>query len=176
MHPEVRREIFLVIPHNTVTQMTQTSFQHPDYTVHVIGPDALEPILLSLQRIEAYEFAEQLSPEDRESICRIIGKFAHTAKRKIQIDTYLNEQFLNLLEESSYSLPEEILAAAVKFERSEKLNPPTERRAKEISMTKIRQDIHKQKSKAQLNEIDTDAELTVIDQLPLALPGKRLNH
>ena len=68
-----------------------------DYNVFVITIDSLEPIILSLKKIEEYEFAEQLSPEERDNICRIIGKFAHTTKRKIQVDQFFTNQFIELL-------------------------------------------------------------------------------
>ena len=44
-----------------------------------------------------YEFAEKLSPEERDNICRIIGKFAHTTKRRIQIDQFFANEFLDTL-------------------------------------------------------------------------------
>ena len=34
-----------------------------------------------------------LAPEERENICSIIGKFAHTAKRKIMIDYFFHFSF-----------------------------------------------------------------------------------
>ena len=73
----MRREIFLVVPTNTHDVVEQFEYKLSDYTVYVISIDALEPIILSLRKIEDYEFAEQLSPEERENICRVIGKFVH---------------------------------------------------------------------------------------------------
>jgi hypothetical protein len=75
----------------------QFEFRLSDYTVFVIPIDALEPIILALQKIEAYEFAEKLSPEDRDNICRVIGKFVHLSKRRIQIDGFFAKQFFELL-------------------------------------------------------------------------------
>ncbi len=59
-----------------------------DYNVYIITKDSLEPIIIALKKIEEYEFADKLSPEERDNICRVIGKFAHTTKRKIQIDQF----------------------------------------------------------------------------------------
>ena len=57
--------------------MLQT-FVYPlaDYEVFIITVDALEPVILSLRKIEDYDFADQMNPEDRENICRVLGKFA----------------------------------------------------------------------------------------------------
>ena len=93
----VKKEIFLVVPSNTIGHISQLTYNLGDYKVYVISIDSLEPIILSLKKIEEYEFAEQLSPEERENICRVIGRFAHTTKRKIQIDQFFANQFIELL-------------------------------------------------------------------------------
>ena len=36
----------------------------------------------SSEKIEEYEFAEQLVPEEKDNICRIIGKFAYNQSRE----------------------------------------------------------------------------------------------
>jgi len=128
----VRKNIFLVIPFNTVDVIDQFSHNVGDYTVYVVTIDSLEPIILSLKKIEDYEFVDQMSPEERENICRIIGKFAHMTKRKIQIDHFFSWEFLNILLRCKADLPPEILDKVLEFERSEKLNPPQERRSKQI--------------------------------------------
>jgi hypothetical protein len=85
-----------------------------------------------LKKIENYEFAEQLTPDERENICRIIGKFSHIAKRKIQIDYFFSYQFLDILSKANIDLPDDILKSVQEFEKAEKLNPPQEKRAKQI--------------------------------------------
>jgi hypothetical protein len=105
-----------------------------DYNVYIVTVDALEPIILSLQKIEDYEFVDQLTPDERENICRIIGKFAHTAKRKIMIDYFFSFQFLDIISKCNISLPDDIYKSVQEFEKSEKLNPPQEKRSKQILM------------------------------------------
>jgi DNA repair exonuclease SbcCD ATPase subunit len=133
----VRKDLFLVIPSNTVESIRQYSYRLADYNVYVVTLDALEPVILTLKRIEDYEFAEQMTPEERENICRVIGKFTHTAKRKIMIDYFFSFQFLDIISKTNTSLPDEIRKAVAEFEKSEKLNPPQEKRAKQISMEEI---------------------------------------
>jgi len=128
----VKRDVFLVVPSNAVDVIRQFSFNMGDYSVYVVTVDALEPIVLALKKIEAYEFAEELTPEERENICRIIGKFAHVAKRRIQIDNFFVRQFLDVLTNCETDMPSDVLEKAVEFERAEKLNPPIEKRAKQI--------------------------------------------
>lgn len=128
----VKSDIFLVVPVNTLDVISQFSFNMGDYYVYVVTIDSLEPIILSLKKIESYEFAEQLTPDERENICRIIGKFSHIAKRKIQIDYFFSYQFLDILTKCNVDLPPDIFKSVQDFEKAEKLNPPQEKRAKQI--------------------------------------------
>lgn len=128
----VKSDIFLVVPSNTLGVIGQFSFSMGDYNVYIISVDSLEPIIVSLKKIENYEFAEQLTPDERENICRIIGRFSHLAKRKIQVDYFFSYQFLDILTKCNIELPEDIIRSVKDFEKAEKLNPPQEKRAKQI--------------------------------------------
>ena len=133
----VKKSMFLVVPTNTIDKIKQLTYRLGDYDVFVITRDALEPVILSLKKIEEYDLAEKLSPEDRDSICRIIGKFAHTAKRRIQVDQFFSEEFIDIVLKSQKDLPEDLRKQVIEFEKSEKLNPPTEKRAKIISIDEL---------------------------------------
>jgi hypothetical protein len=133
----VKKDIFLVVPTNTLHVISQFVHNMADYDVYVVSVDVLEPLILSLCKIEDYEFAEQLSPEERENICRIIGKFAHLSKRRIQIDAFFARQFIELAYKCENSLPADIHEKVLEFEKSEKLNPPQEKRAKSINTKEL---------------------------------------
>ncbi|MEZ4997304.1 MAG: hypothetical protein R2758_07540 [Bacteroidales bacterium] len=119
----------------------------------VITKDALEPVILSLKKIEEYDLADKLSPEDRDSICRIIGKFAHTAKRRIQVDQFFSEEFIDIVLKSQKELPEDIKKQVIEFEKSEKLNPPTEKRAKIISIDELQKKSEEIEAEAQSKKL-----------------------
>lgn len=165
----VRREVFLVVPTNTLEVVEQFEYKLSDYTVYVISIDALEPVILSLRKIEEYEFAEQLSPEERENICRVIGKFVHLSKRRIQIDGFFAKQFFELVYRSEADLPKDFLDKVIEFERAEKLNPPIERRAKQISNKELALQIQEQKADAEQKGIEMDEALVSknLGKLPL---------
>ncbi|MBX2957829.1 MAG: hypothetical protein KF846_16810 [Cyclobacteriaceae bacterium] len=165
----VRREVFLVVPTNTLEVVAQFEYKLSDYTVYVISIDALEPIILSLRKIEEYEFAEQLSPEERENICRVIGKFVHLSKRRIQIDGFFAKQFFELVYRSEADLPKDFLDKVVEFEKAEKLNPPIERRARQISNKELEIEIRERKTDAEQKGIEMDEALLTknLNKLPL---------
>lgn len=142
----VKKDIFLVVPTNTIDLLAQTFYNMSDYNVYVITYDSLEPIMLSLRRIEEYEFAEKLSPEDRDSICRIIGRFAHSTKRRLQIDNYFATDAINILENCNI-LPDDILEKSIDYEKNTLLNPKNEKRNKRIQL----KDLNKSNDKIQRN-------------------------
>ena len=165
----VRRELFLVVPTNTLDALGQYEYKLPDYTVFIISIDALEPIMLSLKKIEDYDFVDQLSPEERENICRVIGKFVHLSKRRIQIDGFFAKQFFELVYRSEADLPKDILDKVVEFEKSEKLNPPIEKRAKQINLKELELENDKINSEANQKGIVTHDSVLIkeINKLPL---------
>lgn len=153
---DVKSDIFFVVPTNTLEKLTQFVYNLADYNVYIISVDSLEQIILGLKKIEEYEFAEQLSPEERDNICRVLGKFAHLTKRRIQIDSFFAKQFIELAYKSETDLPKDIMDKVVEFEKSEKLNPPIEKRAKAISIKELEKDSTKLNNEASSKGISID--------------------
>ncbi len=152
-HDNVKNDLFLVIPSNTLEVINQFHYNIGDYNVYIITKDALEPIVLSLKKIEDYEFADKLSPEERDNICRIIGKFAHTTKRRIQVDEFFAREFLDTLTKAGSQLPRDILENVIKFENAEKLNPPMEKRNKKILTKDLKDNVDKLEKEMEMREI-----------------------
>ena len=152
-HDNVKNDLFLVIPSNTLEVIDQFHYNIGDYNVYIISKDALEPVVLSLKKIEEYEFADKLSPEDRDNVCRIIGKFAHTTKRRIQVDEFFAREFLDTLSKAGTQLPRDILENVIKFENAEKLNPPMEKRNKKILTKDLKQQVDKLEKEMEVREI-----------------------
>ena len=137
-HSDVRKELFLVVPTNTVSSIKDFRIDCGDYMVFIVTKDALEPIILSLKKIEDYEFADKLSPDERDDICRVIGTFAHAAKRRIQIDQWYNEIVINDIQKAGKILPKEFVRLVQQYDLAEKLNPPIEKRNKKIELSELK--------------------------------------
>ena len=152
-HDNVKNDLFLVIPSNTLEVIDQFHYNIGDYNVYIISKDALEPVVLSLKKIEEYEFADKLSPEERDNVCRIIGKFAHTTKRRIQVDEFFAREFLDTLSKAGTQLPRDILENVIKFENAEKLNPPMEKRNKKILTKDLKEQVDKLEKEMEMREI-----------------------
>ena len=165
----VKSDVFFVVPTNTLDYLETFVYKHGDHNVFIISLDSLEPVMLGLKKIEDYEFAEQLSPEDRENICRVIGRFVHISKRRIQVDNYFATQLIELASKCERDLPNDMFLEVVEFEKSEKLNPPQEKRAKAIPLAELEVKNKKLKQEAEFNGIIVE-ESTItkaLNELPL---------
>ena len=164
-HDDVKNDLFLVIPSNTLHVIDQFSYKIGEYNVFVVTKDALEPIILSLKKIEEYEFVDKLSPEERDNVCSVIGKFAHNTKRRTQIDNFFQREFLSTLDKAK-KLPREILESVIEFENAEKLNPPIEKRKKTIFTKDL---------KDQVDDIEKDMETHNIPKIQTTITFNKDN-
>lgn len=164
----VKTDIFFVVPSNTLDHLKTFVYKYGDHNVYIISIDALEPVILSLKKIEEYEFVDQLSPEDRENICRVLGRFAHLSKRRIQVDSFFAKQFIELAYKCE-TLPADILKSVIEFERTEKLNPPMEKRAKAIPIAEVESESKSINTEADGRGIliQNDAMSDLLNELPL---------
>lgn len=165
---DIKRDVFLVVPTNAITSLPEIVYRIGEVRVYVVTIDSIEPIILALKKIEEYTFVEQLSPEDRENICHVIGKFVHASKRKIQIDTYFSKLFIELLENCDSSLPQNIRDKLDGIEKSEIMNPPAEQRNKMTSLPSLVKSVKVLEKEAEAREIDiTAVTKEKIDTIPL---------
>ncbi|MCO4795324.1 MAG: hypothetical protein KC493_16515 [Bacteriovoracaceae bacterium] len=133
---DVRREMFLVVPDNCLHVIKSFYIPFPDYMVYVISESSLVPVMLTLKRIEEYEFAETLSPEDRANVVSYVGKATHLLKRRVQVDNFFSKSVFSLIDHQDI-LPEEFLEESQKIEKASNLNPPMERGKKSIPIAKL---------------------------------------
>jgi hypothetical protein len=137
---DVRKSIYLVVPHNTIGVIKETTINISNYKVFVISVESLEPIIESLQEILQYKYVDQLSPEQREKIAEIIGRFAHSTKRKIEVDNWMNKNFLEILDTCN-DLDENTKNRSIDLEKSYVLNPEMDKKGRLIDINKLDEDI-----------------------------------
>ena len=142
-HEGVRKDIYMVVPTNAVSVIPASCLDFPSHRVFVITPEALEPVLMTLQQLETYKIIQEIGPDERQAIIRIIGSLVYASKRRIQVDQYFNGAMLDLIREIQKQVPETILSEVVKVEQSMKLNPGQDRRTKGIDTDSL-ESTHKQ--------------------------------
>lgn len=153
----VKKELFLVVPTNTIDKLEYTFYDMSDYKVYIITTDSLEPIILALKKIQDYEFAEKLSPEDRNDICKVIGQFTHHTKRRIEIDNFFNENALKLFK-STENLPEDIYSSVEEHEINFTMSMPSDKRNKKLQTDKLDKKTKKLNHELNLYNIKTNSE------------------
>lgn len=138
----VRGEAYLVVPNTVAAQLTEFVFASDRCTVFVVTPEALEAIVRTLQRIEEYEFARQITPFELDQICRFIGELSHMTKRKIVLDTYFSNEMLEMLQKAE-NLPTDVAADVAGYENAARMNPPQERDAAVLTVPSLSAKVQK---------------------------------
>lgn len=156
-HKDVKKHLFLVVPQNAIHALKKFTYHDSNYCVHVIPPQALKITMWSLKQIELYEFAEKLSPEDRENLARAFAGSMNYIKRMIQINSDMNDSGIQLTEQMMKLISRDSLKSikeqALEYEKGDLVNPSQQKRGKIIDL-KTENLRHKDlKSKAQNHEI-----------------------
>lgn len=161
----IRKQIYLVVPSNTTGVIKKFSHNLGHYEVFVVTVDMLEPLILHLKKVEEYEFAEQLGPEDRQSICRIIGRFIHASKRRVQINQFLDGDLLELVGQAQLEIPESLQGEIIENERSRKLNPPADKRQKDIHIQELKKRQALLKGQSELHQVPSIREIGFVESV-----------
>lgn len=162
----VKRDLFLIVPNNTIDKIEKTHYNMSEYDVYIITKDSIEPIILSLKKIETYDMADKLDPADRDRICRVIGRFAHSTKRRLQIDNFFAHEYISLLENCEI-LPDEILEKSIDYEKGSILNPTIEKRAKLIELNKLDKETKKVQKSLEIYNLNTNIKGNDIEKIEL---------
>jgi hypothetical protein len=163
----VRKDGFLVVPTDSLPYLQERFFfEIGAYKVYVVTPESLEPALRLLLKIEEYDILQALGPEAQDDIATFIGQASRMIKRRVQIDHFMSDKFIELLT-SGDSLPEEILKKAQSKEKNFHLNPPKLDRGKPLS----KEDLQKKQVQVGylVDRMDINADLAddILEKIPL---------
>ena len=94
----------------------------------------------SLKQIELYEFADKLSPEDRENLARAFAGSMNYIKRIIQINSDMSDEGIKLTEQMIKLIEKDSLKGikekALEFEKGDVINPSKQNRGKIVDLEK----------------------------------------
>lgn len=117
--------VFLVVPTDAAATLRQKHFYEEGYTFYVVSPESLEPILASFKRIESYEFAEAMDPQERENIVDLIAAFHFHISTRNAHELGLMLHGLETLSKAEKVSPELVAEAIVKKAKMRNLNVNT---------------------------------------------------
>ena len=158
-HKDVKKQLFLVVPENALSVLPTKTFKDSNYCVHIISPQSLKIVIWSLKQIEHYEFAEKLSPEDRENLARAFAGSMNYIKRVIQINSDINDHGIELTERMLQLISKKSLSSikdkALEFEKGDIINASQQRGGNAVDLKKQTVRHKDLKSKAVNHEIIT---------------------
>lgn len=96
----IYKTIFLVVPTSAISELKSHHYVAEGYSIFVISPEALPPILASLKRITAYELAEQMDPQQRENIIQTIAELDFHIHLRNATDMVLSKMGVDLLQKT----------------------------------------------------------------------------
>lgn len=68
--------VFFIVPTEAIKNLKKLNYYEGGFNFFIVSPEAIAPILASFKKIEAYEFTEKLSPEEREDIVNLIAELS----------------------------------------------------------------------------------------------------
>lgn len=135
----IKKDIFFVVPVSAIESIPEVYLAMGDYRVFIITMEAILPILLQIKKVSEIEFTQTLSPVDRDKICAIIGNMSYALKRRVQIDQFMANEFFSILLNAK-NLPEDIQRGVNEVTASSKINPPFDKRSKQIDIFELQQE------------------------------------
>jgi len=139
-HKDVKKHLFLVVPENTIPELKALTYNDSNYCVHIISPQSIRITMWSLKQIELYEFADKLSPEDRENLARAFAGSMNYIKRIIQINSDMSDEGIKLTEQMIKLIAKDSLKGikekALEFEKGDVINPSKQNRGKAVDLEK----------------------------------------
>ena len=92
--------IYLVVPTEAIAELKTFIHSLDGYTIYVVSPESLPPILASLKKITTYEFADQMDPQQRENIVQYIAEMDFHINLQNATNIILTKRGTELLEKA----------------------------------------------------------------------------
>ena len=147
---DVSKDMYLVLPQVAI-DIFDSKYNKGDYTVHVVGLDALEPIILSLSKLQNYFTADKLTPEEKENLSRYIGTSNNMLKRVSFINNKVSEAINEHVIKSDY-LPKDIAEKSKEHEKGHQLNITNQQKGGSIALETL---VDETKKISLLNSLNT---------------------
>ena len=165
---KVKKDIYLVVPENTLETLTTPYYEEGTYRVHIISINSLETILRSLQKIDEYENLKDIDPEEREAIFNFVGRLLHATKRRIQVDALYSTHVDSIIKEAVAAISNDTRDQIEHYEKASKFNPGRDEKKKRITQESSEKSVKDLQKVAFGQELNTDQqEFEKIESIPL---------
>jgi len=113
-NPKIAAMIYLVVPSEAISELKTHHYVHDGYTLYVVSPESLAPIIAGLKRITTYEFADQMDPQQRDNIVQLIAELDFHINLRNAADAFLTTMGAELLEKAQKIDPQMAEEVALK--------------------------------------------------------------
>jgi len=114
--------VFFVIPSEAMSELKQTAYYEDGFTFYAVSPEALAPILAIFKKLETYEFAQEMDPQERENIIDLLAHLDFHISTRNTVDYHLLQHGLETLSKAEKVDPELAKEVAVKKAKIRHLN------------------------------------------------------
>jgi hypothetical protein len=149
---KVKKDIFLVVPSNTLEYISQLRMTMSGFNVFVIAKDSIELVLVSLKKIEDIDLAGKLDPRDRENLISVVSNFAYFIGRNGRINLEIGEYSVNLIEQMRTLVPKDFHEEIKNKIAGQTFNIAYDKPGKVENTSSLKKEIEDQKNKA--NRLD----------------------
>jgi len=149
---KVKKDIFLVVPSNTLEYISQLRMTMSGFNVYVIAKDSIELVLVSLKKIEDIDLAGKLDPRDRENLISVVSNFAYFVGRNGRINLEIGEYSVNLIEQMRTLVPKDFYEEIKNKVAGQTFNIAYDKPGKVEDTSSLQKEIQDQKNKA--NRLD----------------------
>lgn len=96
----IHKWIFLVVPASALSELKNHYYPVDGFQLFVISPEAIPVVLSGFKRISAYEFAEQMDPQQRENIVQMVAELDFHINLRNAADIILSKMGTEILEKA----------------------------------------------------------------------------
>jgi len=117
--------IFFVIPTEVIGELKQKTYYEEGFTFYVLPPEALEAILAVFKRLETYEFAQEMDPQERENVIDLLANLDFHISTRNAVDFHLLQHGIATLAKAKNMDPALATEIAMKKAKIRHLNMNT---------------------------------------------------
>ena len=110
---KIYTSIFLVVPTVAIGELKKKYFYEEGFTFFVVEPESIASILALFKKIENYEFAEAMDPQERENIVDLVAAFNYHISARNAHELGLILHGLETLDRAEKNMDPKLLAEAM---------------------------------------------------------------
>ncbi len=104
---KIYSSVFFVVPTDAIGELKKLYYYEDGYSFFIISMEAIMPVLASLKKIQNYEFAEKMDPQERENIINMIAEFDQHINLRNAMNLVITQHGINVLEKTE-KLPQDL--------------------------------------------------------------------